>query len=68
MLVNRQLLASTTTRLQADLVLVASEAVRSVCVMQVYHEMVVLEQIHRSPDVGPGVSLQAITSQPLMLQ
>ncbi len=35
--------------------------------MQVYHEMVVLEQIHRSPDVSPGVSLQAITSQSLML-
>ena len=35
--------------------------------MQVYHEMVVLEQIHRSLDVSPGVSLQAITSQPLLL-
>ncbi|DBA83709.1 TPA: hypothetical protein ACH3X1_006247 [Trebouxia sp. C0004] len=34
---------------------------------QVYHEMVTLEQVHRSPDVGPGVSLQAITSRPLML-
>ncbi len=35
--------------------------------MQVYHEMVVLEQVHYSPDVSPGVALQAITSQPLML-
>lgn len=35
--------------------------------MQVYHEMVVLEQINSSPDVSPGVLLQAITSQPLML-
>ena len=35
--------------------------------MQVYHEMVVLERIHSMPEFGAGASLQAITSQPLML-
>ena len=38
------------------------------CVVgQVYHEMVVLERIHTNPQFSPGVSLEALTRQPLRL-
>jgi hypothetical protein len=32
----------------------------------VYHELVVLEQIHKHPDFCPGASLEAITRPPLV--
>lgn len=33
---------------------------------QVYHEMVVLEQIHKHPEFCPGASLEAVTRPPLV--
>lgn len=35
------------------------------CAVQVYHEMVVLERIHQNPCFSPGVTLEALTRQPL---
>lgn len=34
---------------------------------QVYHELVVLEQLHKHPEFCPGASLEAITRPPLLL-
>lgn len=36
-------------------------------ILQVYHEMVVLERIHTNPHFSPGVSLEALTRPPLRL-
>lgn len=34
---------------------------------QVYHEMVLLEQIHSMPELSQAASMQAVTSRPLKL-
>ncbi len=35
--------------------------------MQIYHEMVVLERIHTTPEFSPGASIEAMTCRPLCL-
>jgi type III protein arginine methyltransferase len=34
---------------------------------EVYHEMVVLERLHRAPEFSPGASVEALTKRPLRL-
>ena len=41
--------------------------VRRHCLLQVYHEMVLLERIHSMPELSQAASLQAVTSSPLSL-
>ena len=36
------------------------------CAVQVYHELVVLERMHRRPEFSPGASLEAVTRPPLL--
>jgi hypothetical protein len=36
-------------------------------VPQVYHELVVLEKLHTTPDFSPGAAMAAITRRPLRL-
>lgn len=35
--------------------------------LQIYHELVLLERMHKRGDCGPGASLQALTAPPLQL-
>lgn len=62
-------LASSTTRSlsRMTMLLPAFECINSdVSYAQVYHELVVLEQIHKHPEFCPGASLEALTRPPLV--